>query len=232
MTQAPTQPAEGRSALGKLYDITDLLFWLAVVNLCLIVFTLAGGIILGFAPALVAAVSLSRSRLRGDSLPIFKTFAATWSREFVPANLVVGPLGLAILLFALNLLYFAPRDHALVGPLWAGLAITVVLTAFTTSMYAHYDLPISRYLMTSGRFMIRHLPGALLIAAVTGLVIVAVRFLPGLLPVIAPSTWVYVATALCLSFYAHNDRSVDDPPKPPASVQTSADAASSMTQSN
>lgn len=207
--ETTTRTAEPRTALGTLYDITDLLFWLAVVNLCLIVFTLAGGIIFGFAPALVAMVSLARTRVRGETFPIIRTFASTWRKEFVKANAVLAPLGVAAALIGLNLLYFVPRDHALVWPLWIGLGIVVVLTAFTSTMYAHYELPTSRYLLTAGRFMVHHLAGAVLIVVVTGLVIVVVRFIPGLLPVLAPSTWAYLVTALCLSFYAHNDKSVN-----------------------
>ncbi|HWV50433.1 MAG TPA: DUF624 domain-containing protein, partial [Microbacterium sp.] len=44
----------------------EWLWWVATVNLLWLVFTLAGGIVLGIAPASVAAAELTRRRLRGD----------------------------------------------------------------------------------------------------------------------------------------------------------------------
>lgn len=207
MSQTTASPAQ-RSVTGTLYDVADLLFFLAMVNLCMLAFTLAGGVILGVGPSLVAAVTLVRSRLRGDSLPIFATFARTWRSEFLRANTVLAPLGIATVLIALNLLWFSPRSHLLVTPLWVGLGLTVVLVALTATMYAHYELPTNRYLITAARFLTLHLAGGLLLLVATAIVVVAVRFIPGLLPVIAPSAWVYLVTALCLSFYTHNDKSL------------------------
>ncbi len=208
MSQITAGTAPKRSLTSTLYDVAELLFFLAAVNLCMLFFTLVGGIILGAAPALVAAVSLTRARLRGDSPPILATFARTWRSEFVRANLLLAPLGATAALLGLNLLWFSPRSHLLVMPLWVGLALTLVLVAMTATMYAHYDLPLRRYLITAARFMTLHLAGALLLVVATGIVVVAVRFIPGLLPVIAPSAWVYLVTALCLSFYNHNDKSL------------------------
>lgn len=210
MASAPVEQVsqQPRTLSGTLYETADLLFFLAFLNICLVGFTLLGGVVLGIAPALVASVSLVRARLRGDHLPMLRTFAATWRKEFVAANIGLGPLLAAMALLALNLLYFIPRNHLLVWPLWIGLGATVVLLAMTATMVAHYDLPRSHYLPMAARFMALHLPGAALIVVATGIVAIAVRLIPGLLPVIAPSAWVYLITALCISFYTHNDKSV------------------------
>src|SRR5699024_1499262 len=88
---------------SKLYNILEWITKFAYVNLLWFVFTLAGGIILGFYPATVAMFAMVRDWLRGKSdLPVLKTYWNYYKTDFFKSNL----LGLIFLyLHSPSLLY-------------------------------------------------------------------------------------------------------------------------------
>lgn len=193
---------------GRLYDAADLLCWVAGLNLLVLAFSLAGGIVLGLAPALVAGAAVCRGRARGDAEPLVRTFARTWRAEFVRANALLAPFGVLVALLAANLYAFSPEGGPLVVVLWAALALTGLTAAFAITMYTHYELPLRRYALMALRYLLHDLPTTALVAVVTVLAVLVTRFVPGLLPVIAIGAWLYLVSALCLSSYARNDHLV------------------------
>lgn len=193
---------------GRLYDAAELLMWVAGLNLMIVVLTLAGGVVLGLAPALVAAASVSRARLRGDAQPLVRTFASVWRRELRGANIVMAPFAVAAVLLGLNLYAFAPVGGALVVALWAALALVGLAATFAVTLYVNYQLPLGRYAATAVRYLLHDLPATALIAVVTALAVVITAFAPGLLPVLTLGAWLHAVTAICLSCYERNDRLV------------------------
>ncbi|WP_199041074.1 YesL family protein [Glycomyces salinus] len=207
--------ATDRSALGdtrveRWYGWLDAVAFIGLLNLLVIVFTLAGGIVLGWAPALSAATSCSRRRLRGDAQRLVRTFAAHWRREFAHANLIAAPSAAALAALGISLAALTGRDGSgwLVGALVAAAAVCLAHLVLVLTMDAHYELRRAQCVRLAWAFLVRF-PGApLLLTATTALVIAITAFVPGLLPVVSIGAWAYLCTALCLSFYAANERNL------------------------
>src|SRR5689334_1486631 len=66
----------------RLYEATDEVLWAIKLNLWWVLFTLAGGVVLGVGPATLAAYTLARRHALGDSFPVWPAFAAAFRREF------------------------------------------------------------------------------------------------------------------------------------------------------
>ncbi|WP_335985529.1 DUF624 domain-containing protein [Glycomyces sp. MUSA5-2] len=203
----PRRPsAAGGSRTERWYGRLDAIAYVGALNLLVIAFTLAGGIVLGWAPALAAAAACSRIRLRGDSQHLLRAFASRWRRRFVHANLLAAPSALALAALGWNLA--AAESPWLRAALVAALALVVAHLLLAIAMDAHYELRRGRCLRLAWEFLLRF-PGApLLLAATTALVGAVTALVPGLLPVLSVGVWIHLCTALCLSFFAANDRSL------------------------
>lgn len=199
---------------GRLYDAADALAWIAGLNLLIVAFTLLGAVVVGLAPALVAAVTVSRARLRGDQQPLVRTFARTWRRELVGANVLLTPFVVLGTLLAVNLLALAPGNGPLEWALVAALAVVVLAATFALTMSCHYEIPRSRSALLAVRYLLHDLPGASLVLAVTALAVVGTWFVPGLAPVLTVGAWVYAVTAISLSLFTRNDELVAAEPPP------------------
>jgi uncharacterized membrane protein YesL len=199
------------STTPRWYSAVDAIFFAGVLNLLVLVFTLAGGVLLGWSPALAAAASCSRERLRGNQQRLVRRFAATWASGFVRANLLTAPAAVVLALAGSSLVALQGQAPlALLVGLGVVGAVGVLHVLFVVTMDAHYELDGRDCVRLAWTFMLRF-PGApLLLAATTALVAVATAFVPGLLPVISIGAWIYLCTALCLSFYAANDRNLAD----------------------
>lgn len=195
----------------RLHAAFEWVTWAAAVNLLWYAFTLAGGIALGAAPASAAAAELTRRRLRGEAFPVLRSFAAVWCREFRRANLVIGPvLAVTALLIVAAIGQFGAG--ALGTPLGTAtliaLLLSSVLAAVLVPMYVHYELAPSAYLLTASRWMLGNPANAVLLIAIAVPIIVAGAYLPGLIPFVSLGAWITASTALCLAFFAANDRRV------------------------
>ncbi|MCK9795314.1 DUF624 domain-containing protein [Isoptericola sp. 4D.3] len=205
-------PRPDGARLERWFGWVDTLAFLALLNVLVLAGTLAGGVLLGVAPALGAAATVGRTRLRGDAQRAVRVFATTWVSGFGRANLVAAPALATLALTGTSLLALdgAPTTLRVALAVVGGLAVVHLL--LTLTMDAHYDLRRRDVPRLAWAFLLRF-PGApLLLAATTALAGVVTAFVPGLLPVVSIGAWVYLCTALCLSFYAANDRNVSDRP--------------------
>jgi uncharacterized membrane protein YesL len=206
-------PAGTGTRTERWFAVFDTIAFVGLLNLLILAFTLAGAIVAGWAPALAAATTCSRTRLRGDNQRLVRAFAGAWRGQLVRANLLAAPPAVGLALLATNLVAFAGRPGTvwLTAGLCAAAAVCAAHLVLVLTMDAHYDLPPARTLRLAWLFMVRF-PGApLLLAATTALVVTATAFVPGLLPVVSIGAWTYLCTALCLSFYAANDRTLQRP---------------------
>lgn len=200
--------ASGTWAL-RAHAACDWLFWVMTVNALWYVFTLAGGIVLGAAPASVAAAELTRRRLRGEAFPAVRTFAAAWRREFWRANAVLAPVLLILTILAINAIGFAGAGTLAQAPgilTIVALVLAFALLAVVVPLYAHYDLPLGGYVLTASRWMLRNLAHVLLLVLAAVVVVTASLILPGIIPFLSLGAWFTIDTALCLAFFAANDR--------------------------
>lgn len=201
----PRGPAPAR--VERWYGRLDAIAFVGMLNLLVIVFSVAGGLLAGWAPAMAAAMSCSRARLRGDSQRLVRVFATEWRRKFLHANLLVVPSAVVTGSLCWSLVFLS-------GPGWlrsalvAAAAVALAHLVLVLTMDAHYELRRAQCIRLAWVFLIRF-PGApLLLIATTALAIAVTAFIPGLLPVLTVGVWVHLCTALCLSFYAANDRNL------------------------
>lgn len=202
----PRTEAPSASVTERAYGWADAIAFVAVLNLLVIVFTLAGGVVLGIAPAFSAAATACRSRLRGEARGLVRTFATAWRQNFWSATALQAPGWLVLAILAVNLLAFRGRAGL---PLWIALiaatAIAAIYHVLLVVMDAHYELARRDCRRLAGLFLLRFPASWLLLAATTVLVGALTAWVPGLLPTVSIGAWLYLCTALCLSFFAAND---------------------------
>lgn len=207
---APTVNTPGTTGIQRFHAFADTVLFVGLLNLLVLVFTLAGGIVLGWAPAHAAAVRCSRSRLRGDLFPVIRTFAQTWREQFVAANALQAPGVVVLLVLVSNAIGLrvtgGPAALVVLSCIAAGVVVCYQIIAVT--MDAHYELERRQVLRLAPSFLVRFPGVPLLLAATLALITVATLFVPGLLPILSIGTAMYLCTALCLSFFAANDRNI------------------------
>ncbi|WP_157975064.1 DUF624 domain-containing protein [Glycomyces dulcitolivorans] len=204
--RGPAAPERDGSRTERWYGRLDAVTYVGALNLLVVAFTLAGGIVLGWAPALAAAAACSRTRLRGDTQQLLRAFASRWRRQFVHANLLAAPSGLVLAVLGWNLA--AAEARWLQVALVAAVALCLAHLLLAVTMDAHYELRRGRCLRLAWEFGLRF-PGApLLLIATTALIGAITAFVPGLAPVLSVGVWIHLCTALCLSFFAANDRNL------------------------
>lgn len=193
--------------------LCDWVLFTALINAFWLLFTAAGLVVLGAAPATVAAAILIRRRLRGDVVHVWREFPAAWAGEFVRGNLVLGPPMAVTGLLAASTAAFARMGSA--GSLGTvvcaiGCGFAFLLSGVLAPLYAHYELPLGRYLVTASRWLLGNLVHALLLAVAAAVVAIATFLLPGLLPFFTAGGWLVISTALCIGFFHLNERRLEE----------------------
>ena len=195
---------------GRLYSMFDALTWIALLNLGMILFTLLGGVVLGWAPASVAASSLVRKRARGESFSFFPTFWRDYRAEFVRANLLLQPFALVLVALLFSWQFFAAGSDvlsAVIAPICLVVgAVVVIVGSVLVPLVNHYEVPGRTAVASAVTFTLAN-PLLLLAnaAAVTG-VLAVTWFLPGLVPLFTFGLLSYVTTRLALDFFVRNDQ--------------------------
>src|SRR5699024_12288098 len=127
---------------SKLYNILEWITKFDYVNLLCFVFTLAGGIILGFYPATVAMFAMVRDWLRGKSdVPILKTDWNYYKTDFFKSNLLGIFINILIELFAVDIFYITLNEQLTWThiSLFAFILIVILFIFFVFQRFAHYD---------------------------------------------------------------------------------------------
>jgi uncharacterized membrane protein YesL len=202
----PRSTSDSRTAGGKVFAIADALAFVGVLNLLIIVMTCAGGVLFGLAPAAAAAAGSVRSHLRGDGGSTTVRFVGLWRRHFLDANALQWPGLVAALLLAINLMVLGPEKPLLGFALVAALGIVLTYQMILVAMNEHYELQPRQCRALAWRFMLASPGSPLLLAAALSVTAFITWLLPGLLPVFSLGAAAYICTALCLSFFAANDK--------------------------
>jgi len=199
---------------ARAYSFFDTLLWIACLNLLWILFTLLGLGVLGAGPATAAAQILVRRRSRGEAAPLLKSFAREYMANFARANALALPVMAVAVVLVMNWNYASHADGLMSELLAAGTFVAALFLAavacYLFPLYARYELPVARYLMTSSRFAVRHLAGTVILLFVSAAAVYASRTLPGLIPFFTIGAWLYVTGWLCDRFFTANDESVAD----------------------
>jgi len=198
------------SVSEKAWELFDALMWIAALNFAWLVFTLLGGVLLGFAPSTVAASTLVRRRTRGDVVHPLTAFWAVYRAEFVRANALLLPVALAMASLLFSLQFFVRGGDALSVVL---AALAIVLLAFCAAasavlvpLYCNYELPVRRYVPAAVSFTLAN-PLLLVLSLATVAGVLAVSWaLPGIVPFFTVGLLSYFSTRLSLDFFDRNEK--------------------------
>lgn len=191
----------------RLYEAADEVFWAVKLNLLWVLFTLAGGVILGVGPATVAAYSLARRHAFGESFHAWPAFVAAYRREFGRGSVLVLPLAGVTVLLVTNYFYFASMGSAATAARLATLAALVALvmiTAYLLPMVVHYDLQARAYVPKASLFALTRPAASVLLLLVFTAIGYAIATYPFLV-VAAVGGWIQLDTWLCLRLFAENE---------------------------
>ncbi|MEV0999188.1 DUF624 domain-containing protein [Nonomuraea sp. NPDC050202] len=182
--------------------------WAARLNLIWLVFTLAGGVILGLGPATVAAYTLARRRARNETFQAWSEFWTVYRREFVRASLLVLPAVLAAIVLVGNYLYLSALgpDHG--APRIASFVALIVLAgvgAHVGPLYAHYDLPLWAYWLKAAQLALLRPASSVILLLALSAIAYATSVAPLLAPMISFGAWIYLNTWLCQRFFQENE---------------------------
>lgn len=175
---------------------------------------LAGAVVLGWAPATVAASTVARDHERGVQHPGWRRFWDTWRVEFGGANLAGAPLTALAPIVTINVLGSGTLHPAVVTAAWVGAVLLTASLCWFGPLYAHYDLPRRRHLLTTLRLIVnRPLPTLLMLLATTALVWLT-SWSAAVGVFVAAGAWVVACTHVALGTFAENEeRLTDGPPE-------------------
>ncbi|MGY5765251.1 DUF624 domain-containing protein [Brachybacterium sp. DNPG3] len=165
--------------------------------------TLAGGVVLGWAPATMAAVDAAARGERGESITLARA-ARVWRDSFRRSQLTLGLPGLALVLGLLTATTTgAPliaRVPAAIGAV--GLAVALL---HVPMLDRRYELPASRVLSRALLVSLAQLPTSLLLGAVLVLWAGILSSIPGLVPFLGIAVPVLMAQHLVSRSLERND---------------------------
>jgi uncharacterized membrane protein YesL len=180
------------------------------VNLAWIAITVMGGVVLGFAPAAFATAAACRERLRTGHDARLREFIGIARREFWRANAILFPVVVVDVLLV-TAFTLAVQTGSLLVAIASGAVVLVagLATVLLPVLYAHYDIPLRRYVPTATRFVLSNPVSMALLALSCSAIAFASVLLPALVPFVSIGAWVHFSSALCLSFFHANDRRVE-----------------------
>ncbi|MGY3715721.1 YesL family protein [Sutcliffiella cohnii] len=127
-----------------LYKILEWITRFAYINALWIIFTLAGGILLGLFPATVALYSIIRQWLKGNwEQPIFQQFFLYYKLEFWKSNRLGIFLYTIGIILTINIFFLYENINLLLSwtaaPFLAGIVIFILLLFYLFPAYVHFD---------------------------------------------------------------------------------------------
>ena len=192
----------------RAHEAASVVTWCCVLNARWLLFTVLGGGVLGIGPATVTACIAARRYGRGETVS-FLDFARIWRRELFRGNAVVLP-GLVVtgLLWS-NYAFFsslAPAAGAARLTTLVAFVLALAALAYAGPMYAHYDMPLWRYLPTALRFALRRAHATVLLLLVFAALAFVTAAVPILLIAVSAGAWLHTSTWLAVRFFEENER--------------------------
>lgn len=140
---------------GKLYQFVEFVTMLAVLQLMWIGLTLLGLVIIGITPATVGLFITMRKRLQGedDLKTLTRLYWKSYKAELMPSNKIgLVLIGIGYFL-VVNFRIVTAMDGILGLAMLTVMVMIMILYAIVVmnifQVFAHYDLPFSRYFSTS-----------------------------------------------------------------------------------
>lgn len=137
----------GQQLVNSLDRFLKVILQMAWLNFLWFLFTLLGLVVFGIFPAITAIISVSRKWIWDEKMnSIFRTFKATYRKEFKRSNLIGFYLVTAIILLAVN--YYALLELGVQVPIFIVFAYYFVIFIFNIlfvwlfPLVSHYDAKI------------------------------------------------------------------------------------------
>ncbi len=187
---------------GSLFAITEWITRFAYVNLLWIVFTILGLIVFGFFPATVAMFTLIRQWIIGNvDEPVFKTFFATYKKEFLSSNLfglVIVCIGIVFYVNTQYLLLDTGGFHTIIkAPLYVAMIIMTLTVLYVIPTFVHYDIRFIHVWKNAFFMMLLHpLHNILMILGIVMMVFV-MQYIPGTIVFFGGSILAYIIMGTC-----------------------------------
>ena len=203
----------GRAA-SALSSATDLVLRALVLQGIWLLGTLAGGIVLGWAPATTAAVDAAACADRGEPIR-WRRAARTWKDSFWRSQVTLGLPGLFLLLAAMPAVSGA---LPLVLQILLVLVIVLLLIALAhiPELDRRYALPATRVFGRAVVLGLAQAPTSLVLLAVLALWSGVVLALPGLLPFLGAAVPLLICHHLVGRSLDRNEDLLSGPADPPA----------------
>lgn|SRR5699024_1426680 len=186
---------------SKIYNILEWITKFAYVNLLWFIFTLVGGIILGFYPATIAMFSIVRDWLRGKSdLPVLKNFWNYYKLDFLKSNLLGVFINVLLIFIAADIFYITLNEQLAWThiPLFAFILIVVLFLLFIFPSFAHYDLKVIPLIKNTFLIMIISPIHSFLMIICLVSVYFIMQSVPALFFIFGGSTYAFITTWLSL----------------------------------
>lgn len=194
------------------------LTWVLALSAFWFVATLAGAVVLGVAPASVAAATLVRERSLGRHDRVWRDGFRHWARALVQSQAAFLPLAAATAILGTDYLWFSAMGPAAAPARLSTLiafALTVIALAWAAPLAAHYEVRPWRVTVFATRMLLARPASSALLALVGGAIVYAAARIP-FIALFAPGVWFTATTLLCLRFFADNDaRQAEGPDEAP-----------------
>jgi uncharacterized membrane protein YesL len=184
------------------------------INALVLLGTLAGLVVLGLGPSLVAGATVARAHVRGDLPSAWSTFWRTWRAELVPANASYLPLLVLLAMAWVNLSVVAGGALAWLLPLaWLMVGFLGVACAWLAPVRAYYDLGPLRAAVTALRMTLaRPLPSVVLLLSVSAVVYVTSLWTI-LFILVSVGAAVLLTTYVATRTFDDNEKKLAEPPR-------------------
>lgn len=192
--------------MAGLYRLSEWMMRLAYVNILWILFTLAGGLLLGIGPATAGMFTVIRKMIMGaEEIAVFKVFRETFRKEFKRSNLLFLIITSTGILLYYDFRFFQMQEglvFTLLSYFTLGLFLVYFLILlFIFPLFVHYQMKVLHYFRSASVFVIMQPIITILMAFGCYLVYKFLLFLPGLIPFFGGSLFSFLLMKLAyLSF--------------------------------
>ncbi|WP_046176297.1 YesL family protein [Domibacillus indicus] len=194
------------SMLGGMYRIAEWLMKLAYLNLLWLLFTLAGGFVLGFFPATTSMFGVIRKLIMGnEEQPIFKMFWQMYKKEFIRSNRLGIIVSVAGYMLYFDVMYLRGAEGIL-GFIYYPILIVLcgfILTLFYLfPIFVHYEITVFQAVKNAFWIMVLHPLSTILMIAGTVTLFFLLVTIPGLIPFFSVSGMAFVLMWAALLAFA------------------------------
>ena len=194
-----------------IYNVVEWITRFAYLNVLWVLFTLLGGVIVGFFPSTTSMFAIVREWLKGDTdIPLFKTFWKHYRSEFFKSNLLGIFVTLFIGIIALDIFYIQSNDNDLLTwtylPLFAFMLLFIMFLFYLFPSFVHFNLTLGQVIKNSFFIMLINPITTLLILLCLLPFFYLISFLPAIGVIFGGSVYAFIS----MRFSLHAFQKVSD----------------------